>query len=178
MKTDADRNRKAQEDLGFSGERLSINLQKIDVRSALAVIADFTGINFVTSDSVQGEISVNLKDVPWDQALDVIMRSKGLSKRQTGNVIWVAPTTEIQEFEEEELKANAIAAEFAPLVSEMITVSYAKAEVLAEVIKSVGAGGAANNGGGADSNRQFIGGGDGGIANGMGFGGGWFDIRW
>ena len=172
VETDADRNRKAQEDLGFSGERLSINLQKIDVRSALAVIADFTGINFVTSDSVQGEISVNLKDVPWDQALDVIMRSKGLSKRQTGNVIWVAPTTEIQEFEEVELKANAIAAEFAPLVSEMITVSYAKAEVLAEVIKSVGAGGAANNGGGADSNRQFIGGGDGGIANGMGFGGG------
>ena len=160
-------------------KRLSINLQKIDVRSALAVIADFTGINFVTSDSVQGEISVNLKDVPWDQALDVIMRSKGLSKRQTGNVIWVAPTTEIQEFEEEELKANAIAAEFAPLVSEMITVSYAKAEVLAEVIKSVGAGGAANNGGGADSNRQFIGGWRRWYCqwNGFWWRGG-FDIRW
>ena len=140
VETQADLDQAAQDSLGFVGERLSINFQKIDVRSALAVIADFTGINFVTSDSVEGEVTINLKDVPWDQALDVIMRSKGLSKRQTGNVIWVAPTKEIQEFEEEELKANAIANEFSPLVSEMITVSYAKAEELAEVLKSVGSG--------------------------------------
>ncbi|MEO0367869.1 MAG: type IV pilus secretin PilQ, partial [Pseudomonadota bacterium] len=138
VETAEDREREAQEQLGFSGDRLSINFQKIDVRSALAVIADFTGINFVTSDAVEGEITINLKDVPWDQALDVIMRTKGLGKRQTGNVIWVAPLKEIQEFEEEQLKASAVAAEFAPLVSEMITVSYAKAEDLAEVIKSVG----------------------------------------
>jgi type IV pilus assembly protein PilQ len=123
--------------LGFTGERLSINFQKIDVRSALAVIADFTGINFVTSDSVTGEITINLQDVPWDQALDVIMKTKGLSKRQTGNVVWVAPSKEIAKFEEEQLKANAIVAEFAPLVSEIIQINYAKAKDIADVIKSV-----------------------------------------
>lgn len=124
--------------LGFTGERLSINFQKIDVRSALAVIADFTGINFVTSDSVGGEITINLKDVPWDQALEVIMRTKGLSKRQTGNVIWVAPSREIQEIEEEELKANAIIEEFAPLVTELIEINYARAGDIANVIQNVG----------------------------------------
>jgi len=123
--------------LGFTGERLSINFQKIDVRSALAVIADFTGINFVTSDSVQGEITINLNDVPWDQALDVIMKTRGLAKRQTGNVVWVAPSQEIAKFEEDELKANAIIAEFAPLVSEIIQINYAKAADIADVIKSV-----------------------------------------
>ncbi|NND82592.1 MAG: type IV pilus secretin PilQ [Gammaproteobacteria bacterium] len=123
--------------LGYEGERLSINFQKIDVRSALAVIADFTGINFVTSDSVQGEITINLKDVPWDQALEVIMRTKGLAKRQTGNVVWVAPATEIARVEEAELKANAIVEEFAPLASEIIQINYAKAKDIAEVIKSI-----------------------------------------
>ncbi|MBX2848314.1 MAG: AMIN domain-containing protein, partial [Acidiferrobacterales bacterium] len=128
-----------EEDLanGYEGERLSINFQNIDVRSVLAVIADFTGINFVTSDSVQGEITINLKDVPWDQALDVIMKTKGLAKRQNGNVIWIAPAAEIARVEEEELKANAVVAEFTPLVSEIIPINYAKASDLAEVIKSV-----------------------------------------
>ncbi len=123
--------------LGFEGERLSINFQKIDVRSALAVIADFTGINFVTSDSVQGEVTLNLKDVPWDQALDVILRTKGLSQRRTGDIIWIAPSDEIREFEEKELRANAVVAEFAPLSTEVIQVNYAKAEDISEVIKSV-----------------------------------------
>ncbi len=123
--------------LGYEGERLSINFQNIDVRSALAVIADFTGINFVTSDSVEGEITINLKDVPWDQALDVILRTQGLAKRQTGNVIWVAPSQEIQDFEEQELKANAVVAEFTPLVTEVITINYAKASDIANVIKSI-----------------------------------------
>jgi len=137
IETEDDKKREADATLGFTGERLSINFQKIDVRSALAVIADFTGINFVTSDSVEGEITINLKDVPWDQALDVIMRTKGLSKRQTGNVIWIAPTGEIAKLEEEELKANAITAEFAPLVSEVIQINYAKAKDIAEVLKSI-----------------------------------------
>lgn len=123
--------------LGFEGERLSINFQKIDVRSALAVIADFTGINFVTSDSVQGNITINLKDVPWDQALDVILRTRGLSKRQTGNVMWVAPSAEIQDFEKKELEASASVEKFAPLVTEVIRVNYAKASAISEVIKSV-----------------------------------------
>lgn len=130
---------KAEEDaeLGYTGERLSINFQKIEVRAALAVIADFTGINFVTSDSVQGEVTINLQDVPWDQALDVIMKTRGLAKRQNGNVIWVAPAKEIAKIEEEELKANAVAAEFAPLVSEIIQINYAKAKDIVDVIKSV-----------------------------------------
>ena len=135
--TEEEKKNEAEELLGYSGERLSINFQKIEVRAALAVIADFTGINFVTSDTVQGDITINLKDVPWDQALDVIMKTRGLSKRQTGNVIWIAPSQEIAKVEEEELKANAIAAEFAPLVSEIIQINYAKAADIADVIKSV-----------------------------------------
>jgi len=127
----------ADAELGFTGERLSINFQKIDVRSALAVIADFTGINFVTSDSVQGDITINLKDVPWDQALDVILRTRGLAKRQTGNVIWVAPSGEIQNAEEAELKALAVVEEFAPLVTEIIQINYARAADISEVIKSI-----------------------------------------
>lgn len=136
--------------LGFEGERLSINFQKIDVRSALAVIADFTGINFVTSDSVQGDITINLKDVPWDQALDVILRTRGLSKRQTGNVMWVAPSAEIQEFEQKELEANASVEKFAPLVTEVIRVNYAKAADISEVIKSVRVLGQKTSGGNSD----------------------------
>ena len=126
-----------QEDLalGYEGERLSINFQNIEVRSALAVIADFTGINFVTSDAVDGEITINLKDVPWDQALDVILRTRGLAKRKTGNVIWIAPSDEIIEFEEAELKASAVIDELAPLVTEIIQINYAKAEDIARVIQ-------------------------------------------
>ena len=143
-----------QEDLslGYTGERLSINFQKIDVRSALAVIADFTGINFVTSDTVQGEITVNLKDVPWDQALDVIMRTKGLSKRQTGNVIWIAPTDEIARVEEEEIQAQMLAEEAEPLISEVIRINYARAEDFIDIIipQNTGSGG----GGGTDSSSS------------------------
>jgi type IV pilus assembly protein PilQ len=137
IETEDDKKRESDANLGFTGERLSINFQKIDVRSALAVIADFTGINFVTSDSVEGEITINLKDVPWDQALDVIMRTKGLSKRQTGNVIWIAPTDEVARLEKQELEANAVTAEFSPLVSEVIQINYAKAKDIADVLKSI-----------------------------------------
>ena len=81
----------AEDENGYKGDRLSINFQKIDVRSALSVIADFTGLNFVTSDNVDGELTLNLQDVPWDQALEVILQTEGLAMRQTGNVIWIAP---------------------------------------------------------------------------------------
>ncbi len=137
IQTAEDLKAEADAELGYAGERLSINFQKIEVRAALAVIADFTGINFVTSDSVQGEITINLQDVPWDQALDVIMKTKGLAKRENGNVIWVAPAQEIAKIEEDELKANAVVAEFAPLVSEIIQINYAKAKDIADVIKSI-----------------------------------------
>lgn len=135
IETETDKRNEEDLALGYRGERLSINFQKIDVRSALTVIADFTGINFVTSDSVKGEITINLKDVPWDQALDVIMRTKGLAKRQTGNVIWIAPSGEIRRIEEAELKANALQQEFAPLVTELIQINYAKASDIARVIQ-------------------------------------------
>ena len=137
IETEEDLRNEEDAELGFNGERLSINFQNIDVRSVLAVIADFTGINFVTSDSVQGEITINLNDVPWDQALDVILRTKGLAKRQTGNVIWVAPSSEIQRVEEEELKALAVVEEFAPLSTEIIQINYARATDIADVVKSV-----------------------------------------
>lgn len=137
IETEEDKRNEEDAELGFEGERLSIAFQKIEVRSALAIIADFTGINFVTSDTVQGEITINLKDVPWDQALDVILRTKGLAQRQTGNVIWVAPREEIQDAEAEELKAQATVEEFAPLVTEVIRINYATAADISEVIESV-----------------------------------------
>ncbi len=137
IETEQDKRDREDSELGFEGERLSINFQNIEVRAALAIIADFTGINFVTSDAVNGKITINLKDVPWDQALDVILRTKGLAKRQTGNVIWVAPADEIRSVEEQELKQNAVVAEYAPLVTEVIRINYAKAEDIAEVIKSI-----------------------------------------
>ena len=137
IETEEEKRDREDATLGYEGERLSINFQNIDTRSALAVIADFTGINFVTSDSVGGEITINLKDVPWDQALDVILRTEGLAKRQTGNVIWVAPAAEIRQVEQEELEANAVVEEYAPLVTEVIRINYAKAEEIAEVIKSI-----------------------------------------
>ncbi len=137
IETEEELRNKEDLDLGFEGERLSINFQNIDVRSALAVIADFTGINFVTSDAVQGSIALNLKDVPWDQALDVILRTKGLAQRKTGNVIWIAPSEEIQNYEQEELKAKQVIAEFAPLSTEVIQINYAKAADIASVVKSV-----------------------------------------
>ena len=142
--------------LGFEGERLSINFQKIDVRSALAVIADFTGINFVTSDSVQGEVTLNLKDVPWDQALSVILRSKGLSQRRNGDIIWVAPSEEIQEFEEKELRAKAVVNEFAPLVTEVIQINYARAEDIADVIESIEVVSQGVATGGANANNNGV----------------------
>ena len=137
IETPEDLQNEADAELGFSGDRLSINFQDVPVRQVLAVIADFTGINFVTSDSVQGNITINLSDVPWDQALEVVLRTEGLSQRQTGNVVWVAPTEEIQRTEEEELRALAVIEEFAPLSTEIIQINYARAEEISEVINSI-----------------------------------------
>ena len=91
---------------GYSGEKLSLNFQDIDVRSALQIIADFTGLNMVVSDSVKGGISLRLKDVPWDQSLDIILKTKGLGMRRMGNVMMVAPSAEISAREKDELEAS------------------------------------------------------------------------
>jgi type IV pilus assembly protein PilQ len=129
---------KAEEDeFGYSGERLSLSFQKIDVRSALQVIADFTGLNIVTSDTVKGSLTLRLQDVPWDQALDLILKTKGLDKREKGNVVWIAPAKEIAAREKAELEALKKTRELEPLVSELIEVNYADAKELAKLLKSI-----------------------------------------
>ena len=121
-------------EFGYTGERLSMNFQKLEVRSALSVISDFTGINIIASDDVQGDLTLNLKDVPWDQALDVILDTKGLAKRQRGNVIWVAPAQRLAEFERLQLEASKTSEALEPLVSEVIEINYAKAADIRDVI--------------------------------------------
>lgn len=120
----------------YSGDRLSLNFQDIEVRAVLQLLADFTGLNLVASDTVAGNITLRLKNVPWDQALDIILKSKGLSMRQTGNVIMVAPTQEMVQQEEAELLANQKIEELAPLRSEFIQVNYARANDLMMLLKS------------------------------------------
>jgi type IV pilus assembly protein PilQ len=125
-----------KERLVFTGERLSLNFQDIEVRAVLQLLADFTGLNLVTSDTVGGRITLRLKNVPWDQALDIILKSKGLSKRQVDNVIMVAPTEEIAAREQLELESQQKIEELAPLRSDFIQVNYAKAGDLATLLKS------------------------------------------
>ncbi len=120
----------------FEGERLSLNFQDIDVRAVLQLIADFTNKNLVTSDSVQGKLTLRLKNVPWDQALDIILRAKGLAMRELDNIILVAPAKEIAEREKLEFKAQQQAEELAPLHAELIQINYAKAENIAALLKA------------------------------------------
>ena len=125
-----------KERMVYTGERLSLNFQDIEVRAVLQLLADFTDLNLVTSDTVTGRITLRLKNVPWDQALDIILKSKGLSKRQTDNVIMVAPTEEIAAREQLELESQQKIEELAPLRSDFIQINYAKAEDLAILLKS------------------------------------------
>ena len=128
---------KKKDELGYSGEKLSLNFQNIDVRAALQVIADFTGLNFVTSDSVKGSLTLRLKDVPWDQALDIIVSAKSLAVRRSGNVVSVGPADEINAKDKAALEAGKIVQELEPLVSELIQINYAKAEDIAKLLKSI-----------------------------------------
>ncbi len=134
--TREEQEKKRKEKFGYVGEKLSLNFQNIEVRAVLQLIADFTGLNLVASDSVQGNLTLRLKNVPWDQALDIILKTKGLAKRQMGNVILVAPTEEIAAREKLELESQKQIEELAPLRSEFVQVNYAKAEDLAELIKA------------------------------------------
>jgi type IV pilus assembly protein PilQ len=122
----------------FIGERLSLNFQNIEVRAVLQLIADFTGLNLVASDTVGGNLTLRLKNVPWDQALDIILKTKGLAMRQTGNVMLVAPSEEIAAREKLELEAQKQIEELAPLRSEFIQVNYAKAATIASLLKAEG----------------------------------------
>jgi type IV pilus assembly protein PilQ len=134
--TPAEKEQLDREKIVYSGDRLSLNFQDIEVRAVLQLLADFTGLNLVASDTVRGNITLRLKNVPWDQALDIILKTKGLSMRQTGNVIMVAPTQEIAAQEKLELESKQQIEELAPLRSEFIQVNYAKASEFASLLKS------------------------------------------
>jgi type IV pilus assembly protein PilQ len=112
---------------GYSGEKLSLNFQNVEVRAVLQVIADFTGLNIITSDTVGGNLTLRLKDVPWDQALDIILQAKGLSKRKNGNVVLIAPTDELAAKEKLALEAQAAVSDLEPVRTESFALSYAKA---------------------------------------------------
>jgi type IV pilus assembly protein PilQ len=128
---------KKLDEFGYSGEKLSLNFQNIDVRAALQILADFTGLNFVVSDTVRGSLTLRLKDVPWDQALDIIVDSKNLAVRKKGNVVVVAPAPEVAAKEKATLEATKAVVELEPLVSELILINYAKAEDIATLLKSI-----------------------------------------
>jgi len=121
----------------YTGEKLSLNFQDIDVRSVLQLIADFTDLNLVASDTVSGNITLRLQNVPWDQALDLVLKTKGLDKRKVGNVLLVAPADEIAARERQELESKKQVADLAPLRRELIQVNYAKASDMAKLFQSV-----------------------------------------
>src|SRR5690554_5193614 len=124
----------------YTGEKLSLNFQNIEVRSVLQLIADFTDLNLVASDTVQGSITLRLQNVPWDQALDLVLKTKGLDQRKIGNMLLVAPAEEIAARERQELESQKQIAELAPLRRELIQVNYAKASDIAALFASVTAG--------------------------------------
>ena len=120
---------------GYAGEKLSLNFQNVDVRTVLQVIADFTNLNIITSDSVSGSLTLRLKDVPWDQALDIILNAKGLDKRKNGNVVWVAPRDELAVKEKSELEAKQQVTELEPLQTEYYSLNYLRADTAARMLK-------------------------------------------
>ncbi len=127
---------------GYNGQKLSLNFQNIEIRALLQVIADFTNFNVVTSDSVAGNVTLRLQDVPWDQALDIILQSKGLGLRKNGNVLWIAPKDEILAKEKLEREANAAIESLEPVRTQSFQLNYAKAVDVARQLMGVAAGGA------------------------------------
>ena len=142
---------------GFQGEKLSLNFQNIEVRALLQVIADFTNFNVVTSDTVTGTSTLRLKDVPWDQALDVILQSKGLGVRKNGNVLWIAPKDELAAKEQVELESKKKVADLEPTRTQAFQLNYSKAETLTKSLlgTNTGSSGGGAVGGGSASNRML-----------------------
>ena len=139
---------------GYKGEKLSLNFQNVEVRAVLQVIADFTGLNIITSDTVQGSLTLRLKDIPWDQALDIILQTKGLDMRKNGNVVLIAPREELALKEKQQLENAIQIGELEPLVSESFQLNYIKAQDILNLITSnrqqqygAGAGQTATTGG-------------------------------
>jgi type IV pilus assembly protein PilQ len=139
---------------GYKGERLSLNFQNIEVRAVLQVIADFTGLNIITSDTVQGSLTLRLKDVPWDQALDIILQTKGLDMRKNGNVVLIAPREEIALREKQQLESQVQINDLEPLQTEMFQLNYAKAADILNIVNVQT--GTTGKGGTGSSNAQFL----------------------
>jgi len=146
----------AAEKFPYTGEKLSLNFQSIEVRSVLQLLADFTDMNLVASDSVGGSVTLRLNNVPWDQALDIILKSKGLAKRITGNVMMVGPQAEVAAQEKLELEAKKQVVELSPLLTEFFEISYAKASDLVSILKSTGGRGTNNSDTKLISNRGGV----------------------
>lgn len=140
-----------KKDFEYTGEKLSLDFQDIEVRAVLQIIADFTDLNLVASDTVQGRITLRLQGVPWDQALEMVLKNKGLDKRQVGNVLMVAPAAEIAERERQEITTKKQLEELAPLRTEYIRVRYANAKEMFELFRGDSSGG--RSGGGASGGR-------------------------
>ncbi len=120
--------------VGYTGEKLSLNFQNVEVRAVLQVIADFTGFNFITSDTVGGNLTLRLKDVPWDQALDIILQTKGLDMRKSGNVVWIAPRDELATKEKLALESQAQIADLEPVRTESFQLNYQKADAIQRLV--------------------------------------------
>ena len=129
---------KRKQEVDYVGDKLTLNFQDIEVRAVLQLIADFTGLNMVTSDTVKGNVTLRLKNVPWDQALDIILKTKGLGMRKAGNVIMVAPAEEIAAREKQEFESQQKLQELAPMFTDLIQVNYASAEEIASLLKKEG----------------------------------------
>ncbi len=138
---------------GFGGERLSLNFQNIEVRALLQVIADFTNFNIVTSDTVGGALTLRLKDVPWDQALNIIMEAKGLGMKKNGNVLWIAPKDEIDDRTKKDLEAARALEGLEPLRTQGFQINYAKAE---ELVKKFTESQNTGSGTGSSNNNRFL----------------------
>ena len=147
-----DPNKLTQGTQGYRGEKLTFNFQNVEVRAALQAIADISSLNIITSDSVSGNLTLRLKEVPWDQALDVILQAKGLDMRKNGNVLWIAPKEELLTKEKLELEQRAQIADLEPLKSEIFQLNYQKAESFKTVFGIDNAGGS----GGSDSKNRVL----------------------
>jgi type IV pilus assembly protein PilQ len=132
---------------GYRGEKLSLNFQNVDVRSVLNVIADFTDLNIITSDTVQGNLTLRLKDVPWDQALDIIMQTRGLDMRKNGNVVWIAPRDELATKEKLELEAKQQISDLEPVRTETFQLNYTQAPQLVTLLRGGTLGGSGGTSG-------------------------------
>lgn len=156
VKTDP---KKLTQGVGYNGQKLSLNFQNIEVRSLLQVFADFSNLNIVTSDTVTGSVTLRLQDVPWDQALDIILQSKNLGRRKNGNVLWIAPTEEIITKEKLDMEAAATVQTLEPVKTQDFQINYAKAEEIAAQLTATNASvvtTGTGTGGGSTPSARFL----------------------